>query len=108
MTKQYKRGDKAVFYVTFLDEEGGDSPTVTDPKITITHYNGSTIVTDISLQDLIQIGTTNQYYYEWSISAGADYGTYLVTYNANIDGYDIEGDESFQITPEVEIRGGII
>lgn len=99
MTGQYFRGDKATFYVTFLSADGSDSPTVINPKITIKHYDSDTssTVTDINLADMSQIDSTNQYYYEYNVPSDAYFGTYIVIYNATVDGSALETSEEFQI-----------
>ena len=108
MAQKYFRGNRATFYVTFLSADGGDNPTIINPKITIKHWDGVQIDTDVSSQDLIQIGSSNQYYFEWNIPSNADIADYLVTYNANVDGYDLEGDDTFQVVEMLDYAGGII
>ena len=107
MTKRYKQGEDALFYVIFLSEDGGSTPIVINPIITIKHYESGTLITDVSEASLIQEGTSNKYYYQWSIPSGAFIGTYSVIYNAEIDGVDVEFDEEFQIYQPDITQGGL-
>lgn len=99
MVQQYFREGTASFFITFLKADGSDDPTVTNPTITIKHYDtvNNVMVTDIDATAMTQIDTTNQYRYEYIIPVDADFGTYLVTYNANVDGSDLETAENFQV-----------
>jgi len=108
MTKQYYRDSKAVFYVTFLSEDGSDTPVVTNPTIKIQHIDkDGLLVVDISSASLVQVGTSNQYYYQWDVPQTADIATYHAIYNANIDSNDVEDDEEFQIQNDPGDAGGI-
>ena len=108
MTKQYKRGDKAIFYALFLDENNENNVIVNNPKINIYHYKNGNKIDDIINADLIQIDSTNEYYYEYNIITGADYGTYNIIYSAEVNGKHIEAQEEFQVQSRISLNGGII
>ena len=81
----YERGEEVTLYCSFLS--GSEEPTtITDPKITISHVDGSGVFTvDVNEADLVHM-SENTYFYKWTIPESVVVGFYNVECQANLDG----------------------
>jgi len=92
----YKTNSTGTLFATYQDVEG--TPYIpADAKITIKHITGGAEVIDVNNVAMTQIGSTNQFYYEWSIDESAFVGEYLVSYTATIDGEVTTGTETVSV-----------
>lgn len=110
---EYEQGSSQSFYATFVNHDGEAAIVSGIPTISIQHYQGNVVVSDVISQDMnLRSGT--EYYYNWNIPAASDLTTYYTTYSAVFSGVsiskriDVLGSFDFQVIPRqfYKRRGG--
>ena len=71
----------------------------TTPTVCITHVNGGGEIVDLAPINMVQLGSSNRWYYKYSISLTAAYTRYLATFHSAIDGIDTISTEEFRVIP---------
>ena len=104
---QYEEHTPVILKCHFLTQQGEEATISGTPTITIKHYNGSSIVTDVSAQNMTQI-TGTLYYYEWAYATWQT-RAYVATYAASYtDGSNVTGSETFSIIKKRVSGGGAV
>jgi len=103
MSFTFEQGDTNRIYLTVLranSTEPSFPSDYTTPKLRIAHINGGSEVEDLSLTSMTQIGSTNQWFHKFAISASAPFVKHLVTFSTTLDGSNILAVEEFKVIPD--------
>lgn len=98
----FNQGDTNRLYLTVLRLSGAAPSFPADysaPELRISHINGGSEVEDLAFTTLTQIGSTNQWFNKFDISAGAPFVKHLVTYKTTIDTVESFATEEFKVVP---------
>ena len=104
----FNRGDLNTIMLTVLTLSGTlpDFPNgYTTPTVKITHVNGGGEITDLASVTMTQLGSSNRWYYKYTVPLLASYTRFLATFNATIDGVDTIATEEFRVVPVSAISG---
>lgn len=71
----------------------------TTPTVSVTHVNGGGEIVDLPTTNMVQLGSSNRWYYKFLIPALASYTRYLSTFRTTIDGVDTIATEEFRVIP---------
>jgi len=77
----------------------------TTPMVGITHVNGGGEIVDLTPINMVQLGSTNRWYYKYPVPTLASYTRYLATFYATIDGVATISTEEFKVVPTSSSSG---
>ena len=96
----FNRGDLNTIMLTVLSP-AGTFPVFPDryttPIVKISHVNGGGEITDLAPVSMTQLGSSNRWYYKYTVPITAAFTRYLATFNAAIDGIDTIATEEFRV-----------
>lgn len=102
---QFEEHTPVILKCHFLTQRGEEATISGTPTITIKHYDGSSMQTDVSAQNMTQV-SGSLYYYEWAYASWQT-RAYIATYNATYtDGTSVTGSETFTIVKLKTTSGG--
>lgn len=96
------RGDLNTLSLTVLGLSGSPLAFPTDyttPQVRVSHINGGSEVIDQDFIDMIQVSSTNRWYFKYNVPADAPFTNYLVTYQSTIEGVNTESTDEFRVIP---------
>jgi hypothetical protein len=97
----FQRGDLDTIMLTVLrlSSTVPDYPAdYTLPRVRVSHVNGGNEVEDLAFTDMVQMGSSNRWYYKHNIGLGAAFTRYLVTFETTIEGVATQATEEFRVT----------
>jgi len=103
----FNRGDLNTTMLTVLTLAGTiPVPSrYTTPTVMISHVNGGGEIVDLSPINMVQLGSSNRWYYKFLIPSLASYTRYLSTFRTTIDGIDTIATEEFRVVPANSTTG---
>lgn len=105
----FERGDLDSIMLTVL-RLSGTVPTFptdyTTPKVRISHLNGVSEVEDQAFTNMSQMGSSNRWFYNHTVSLSAPFTRFLVTFEATIEGVTTQATEEFKVQPPITVSGG--
>jgi hypothetical protein len=103
--EDYRPGEIITVYASLTNFTGIPINASTFCNLTITHWNGSELVTDLNNTALNFTGQLGWYYYLWVIPGSADKGSYGVLVKADPNGAETQATSGFHVAEWAEEIG---
>ena len=93
----FEQGESAFISCVFVDGKGAAASITGTPTITIKHYNGSSVETDVNGASMTQVSGSH-YYYLFSVPSNADLANYSIMFSAAYaDGTTVIFNDTFKV-----------